>query len=277
MIKTKLFCFPFLFFLLGCGIFGCGIEDYPYIAYVPDDYISRELNNSVTIKFRDGADSSSFFTNYVIYYKIYISDIPDELLPLDNLENINRMLASDYNYIYPSLGINVTGSTTGTSGGGGSSTESLFLGRKYKTLELELEENLKIDDILNRNNIKSNTEVTIDFPQSFGEVPTLSITGISPSFSPQPPWRLLRSFDANPLPENQEAYFFNYPELYDSINISDDTVNTDIADKPDKLERLEYYTYVCMYIAAAGQNIQTYTPIYSAPTILHVMRLPDPR
>ena len=265
MTNSKIVYLPLVFFL-----FACGIEDYPYIPHVPDYYIiETEFDNFIRFRLSENSENQ-FFTHYEIFYKIYISDVPEFTMGSENFSVINSTLLSDYNYLYNYLGSTIA---AGTGGGGGTAANTLFSNRGFRTLEVE---GANIDtDVLHRNNITNSIEITLEFLTL--EIPILRKIDSGAS------WPLLRASEANPQPPvsiddpRSSPYFINYPELYDSEFISNTEVNKDIFDHSRRQEFTgDVYTYACMYIVACGLNLQTYSPIYSAPTFLHVLRLPSP-
>ena len=252
MIKKRfLILFPVL-----CAVFcSCGLEAYYYIAPVPKDSITMELSNTATIKLPSSSYEgySSYFTNFIIFYRVYISDTnQDTKIDTETLmETINRSLRDDWRAIYPST--DITSTTVNTSIG------TLFSNRKYYTLELEGQ------DINSRlSNASLGATLAINFPTLNGVRPTMAINGT--------PYTLYRTNNGGVLKPEPDRYFLNSPDLYSSANTQDANKNADVADKSG-ISPSPRYTYVSMYIAAQGQDYLTY--FYSMPTWIGVFKLPQ--
>jgi len=125
--------------LVFCLFISCGIEDYQYIEPVKADDVTGTLNNhvefttpdniSVTLDFQSsaipGITSGSlglFFSNYDLYYRIYISNVIIASIAEENLSQINSTLYSDYYAIKP-----YTVDTNNNASGVG----TIFTSRKY--------------------------------------------------------------------------------------------------------------------------------------------------
>jgi hypothetical protein len=74
----------------------------------------------------------------------------------------------------------------------------------------------------------------------------------------------------NPLPSHRN--FLNSAELNSSSNITS-TINADVAAPSGS--GITLHAYVAIYIATAGINGQTYTPIFSTPSFVGIFKLPD--
>jgi hypothetical protein len=239
---------------LGCG--SCGIEDYIYLYPVQDGNINVRLTENAAIRLpaADFADSQ-YFTHFAIFYRIYVSDI---LIPAVNntteMQTINAALYSDYNSIYPSTSSNSSSTSVNTSVG------SLFSTRRYYELELE---GAAIESILDYGVLGS--ELSIDFPNQINVRPTLSINGGAPYTL----WRSTGNNAFNPAPDR---YFVNSDELNRTENAVA-TVNGDVVDKAGISGRR--YAYVSMYIVKIGRDSSTLATIYSSPTFIGVLKLPD--
>jgi hypothetical protein len=76
------------------------------------------------------------------------------------------------------------------------------------------------------------------------------------------------SMNFNPKPDR---IFLNHPDLYNTANLTND-INADVAANTPTTPT---YTYVSMYIFAAGKNPDNYTTIYSLPTHIGIFRLAE--
>jgi hypothetical protein len=252
-----------LFVFLGVLSFSlsvCGIEDYPFLSPIPSGNIQRELNSSVTVYIPGDYLASIYFTQFTVFYRIYVSDINEVTPAKSNLSNINQALYNDYTAIEPYIANDSTGSA---------SISTLFSNRKFYSIEVN---NADIDSLLSVS-VRGHT-VIFDFSQTPGSIPALVIGSSR--------YELIRSRgngNFNPIPADR--YFINDPDLYASGNINPN-VNADVTDKTDTAGNsvidpsAVHHTYVCMYIVAAGLDLQTFSPLYSTPAFVGILRLPDP-
>jgi hypothetical protein len=276
----KLSVFGLIFVSLFC-LLSCGLEDFSYIDYVPEGNY-RNVNQATVRLPSDSADGyRTYFTNFIIYYRIYITGITPypPLVDTDKLRReLNETLYSDW--VNMSYLTDITSTTVSTS-----NLENTFNTRKYYKLELQTTDgkSVRIDNVLS-NGIGTSypsslgKTLTIDFPTQGGSdnKPTLRLDN-------ETEYVLLRAnsgqgINFNPLPKN--GYFQNDPDLYDNANAYSSTnptptVNADTMSRTPTQENLSEnrYTYVSMYIAAAGINYLT--AVYSQPTFLGIFRLPD--
>jgi hypothetical protein len=252
--KPALFAALPVLLLLGT----CGIEDYLYLEPVRESNISWDLNVRAAILLP--YVSSQQFTNFAIYYRIYISDesIASSILP-DDMSKINSSLSQDYNTFLPYINADSTSVSTQIG--------TLFSNRKYFFLNTE---SLDINDLLSSSSMGQT--IVIDFAPINGRPPTIQLAGGTE-------YVLLRttgkgisgSSDFDIKPDNNRT-FINTSELNSSANAVS-TVNNDVADKAVAGSR---YTYVSMYIVSTGHDLISYSPIYSQPAFIGVFRLPDP-
>lgn len=233
------------------------MEDYPYIFPIPTGNVQNELNSRVSIYIPSDNNSNAYFTNYIIFYRIYISN-EEYLSPSEEIfRSINVNLYNDHIRVRPYIGNDSMGS---------SSLETLFKNMNYYTLETE---GIDIDSVLSKqnSNLFSNY-LTIDFSRDSGNstIPYLT-TGSGPRYN------LLRNSGAGvyvPIPEDR--YFLNSAEMRNPDNIYDSFINGDITDKPDTPRN---HTYVNLYIIASGIDSITFAPLYSSPAHIGVLRLPN--
>jgi hypothetical protein len=250
---------PPVIFLSLFLLFSCGIEEYPYLEPVRQDAIHRELNVQATIPLPN--ITSSLFTHFAIYYRVYISgeSILSQILEAD-MSRLNAALAQDYRNVLPY--------TSGSSSSGSTQIGTIFANLKYYSL---------YTDTVNLDNLLSNSvmgqSVVIDFAPVNGRRPTILVNGTE--------YVLLRTtgsersgearFDI--LPGGNRS-FINTSDINSSVYASASNANNDVADNASISG--PRYTYVSMYIVAAGQDLVTYNRIYSQPAHIGVFRLPEP-
>ena len=246
-----------------CVFFGsCGIENYLFLPPVPAGDIHLELNSRAEIALPDfDMGEYYYFSHFTIYYRIYISDSAesgDIQLSQTNLGRINSSLASHYAALSPYTNNDTTNVSTAIA--------SQFNTLKYYTLYLE---NAHIDDILGADALGG--RLSLDFTQTPGRPPTLSVNGQA--------YQLYRSTGDGNFNPRPNRFFLNDPELNSSENAGGDTgnslINNDVANKTISAS-LPRYTYVNMYILAAGSD-DNYVALYSRPTHIGILRLPDPK
>jgi hypothetical protein len=248
--------------LTGIGVFlvsllwllSCGLEPFYYIDYIPEGTIQDNTYARIQLPPSSAEGYSSYFINFAIFYRIYISDFQlSGTINTSTLRNqINSALNSDFQSLYPLT--DITSTTVNTS-----NLENTFYNRRYFKLSL-LEED--IGKVLGRDSLGKPLEIL--FSQLPGERPVLILDGDS--------YTLQRANSGqgiifSPLPDNR--YFQNHSDLYNNANAINE-INADTAanTKPDLR-----YTYVSMYIAAIGGEF--ITPIFSQPTHIGIFRLPN--
>jgi hypothetical protein len=255
-MKKRIYNFIFFLAVLGLCCGSCGIEDYIYLYPVQDGNINVRLteNASIRLPSADLADSL-YFTHFVIFYRIYVSDvlISAVINTTEQMRTINTTLYSDFNSIYPSTSSNSSSTSVNTSVG------SLFSGRRY--YELEVEET-NIESLLDDSALGS--ELSIDFPSQINVKPTLTFGGANYTL-----WRSTGNNTFNPAPNR---YFINSSELNRTDNATT-AINGDVVDKAGITG--PRYAYVSMYIAKIGRDTNTLATIYSSPTFIGILKLPD--
>ena len=239
--------FPLFLIFLG----NCGLEDYPYIYPVPQSSIVQEMNNRAIVYLP--ASNSTAFNNFIIFYRIYVSDIPQASTTKNTYSAINSMLSSDYNSISPYIDSDTHVNTN---------LDSLFTNRGYKYLQLD---GVDIDAVLSSGSLGS--ALIFDFPASAAsELPTMTIGGSVYT---------LRRSNGNGVynPQPPDRHFHNTEELWNSANINANT-NADVVNKSNMSDGARY-TYAAMFIAATGLDTNTWSFLYSTPSLIHVFQLPD--
>jgi hypothetical protein len=240
-----------IFFLLSCGL-----EAFYYIDYIPEGTMTDNTLARVQLPSSSAEGYSSYFTNFVIYYRIYISGnaFPGIINTSDLRRQVNSSLDSDFQGMYSLTDITSTSVNT-------SNLENTFITRKYFRLTLEEE---SIDNILNSGSLGKTLEIR--FSPVNGVRPVLTLNDNS--------YTLRRAISGpglnfNPVPDNR--YFLNHPDLYNTANVTNE-INADVATNSSNSTDLKY-TYVSMYIFAIGKEYLT--TIYSQPTHIGIFRLPE--
>ncbi|MDR3171830.1 MAG: hypothetical protein LBU17_09420 [Treponema sp.] len=236
--------------LLITVVVSCGIEDYPYLYPVPSGNITSESISSATIRLPNIEED--YFTHFTIYYRIYIStSLQTGRIDEGIMSTVNPSLDSDYRAFLPYINSETNIST---------SIGSLFSNRGYQTLILE---GVDIDDVLSKSSFGKT--IILDFIQTPGTMPALQDNTTR--------YHLRRSNGNgrfNPVPTDR--YFLNAPELNSNNNASS-TINADVANMSTTAQ--VRYTYVSMYIVVTGID-GNFSPIYSTPTFIGILCLPEP-
>jgi hypothetical protein len=238
-----------LLYSLGVFLSSCGIEDYAFL-YPVSGRVEVELNSKATV-ILSMAEITDYFTHFTLYYRIYISAVPfSGYIGQGDMITLNPTLDSDYRTIQPYT----TSSDTTVS----TSVGSLFKNLNYQALTLE---GTDIEDLLSPSAF--NKTIILDFIQIPGTIPVFIIDNTS--------YRLRRS-TGNGLfkPVPQDRYFLNTSELNSNDNAKS-SINADVAPGTQGTIR---YTYVALYIVATGID-SNFSPLYSSPTFIGILRLPD--
>ena len=218
------------------------------------------MNNRAVIRVPSN-NSGSSFTHFVIFYRIYVSD---DLQPSTTPENnvysvINSALSSDVNSINPYIDSDTLINTN---------MDALFQGKAFKYLSFQ---NTSIDDVLSENS-PSVLGSTLEFDFSSYKEPTM-VKKNSADTIIQGPFVLWRSNGYGQFTPKPDRLFVNSDDLWNSENINAYT-NADVANK-SSFSRDDRYTYAAMYIVAVGIDENSYSEIYSTPTLIHVFLLPN--
>ena len=242
------------------GLLSCGLEAFYYIDYIPQGEYN-DTNTVINLP-SSSAEGYSYFNNFIIFYRIYISSgiIQTGRYLIDDSSArsaINATLNSDFASLSSLTDITSTSVNT-------SNLENTFLNtRKYFKLTLE---GIDIDAVLGSQSLGRTLEIT--FPPNNGIQPTLILNGIS--------YILQRdnSEQTKLIEPKPDLYFLNHPDLYNTANVTD-VLNADVATytRTDSTPR---YTYVSIYIAAKGTSLEMPPrPIYSQPTFIGIFRLAE--
>ena len=255
----KKFCVGFFICLFSLGaLLSCGLEAFYYIDYIPQgDY--RDTSSVIWLPSSSTDGYGSYFTNFVIFYRIYSSSesIPTGMHLMDSVNDraaINSALNADYTS-FLSL-TDITSTTVNTS-----NLETTFYNRRYFKLTLEGRD---IDSVLSSQSLGGMLEIA--FPPNNGWQPTLTINGNK--------YTLQRAKDGPSLlfTPKPNRYFLNHPDLYNNANITNE-LNADVASNFRADVR---YSYVSMYVAAVGVSLEMPPrTIYSQPTFIGIFMLAD--
>ncbi|MDR2758555.1 MAG: hypothetical protein LBB78_04175 [Spirochaetaceae bacterium] len=170
-----------LLYIIGVTLLflSCGVDDYIYLDQVSRDTITVTLNTMATVRLPPQS-SSTYFKNYSIYYRIYVSGNSLEVTIEEGmLSTVSSYLSGDYSAIQP-----YTNPDTSTS----TNVGTLFSNRKYYALD---------------NPFPQGTTLTIDFTTATA-IPTINGSPI-----------LRSSAVYNPAPDQ---YFRNDSDLYSAEN-----------------------------------------------------------
>jgi hypothetical protein len=244
--KSKNLICPLLFVLCSLFLWSCGIEDVPFINPIPQGNITQQLNNRAIV--RVPADFDDYFSYFAVFYRIYVSDIPQASTTTNTYSAINTTLASDYNNIH-----NYIDSTTQIN----VNMDRIFQNRGYKYLCFE---NDNISSILSRSVLGQS--LVFDFSSS--RRPTISVGSST--------YVLWRSTDGDLFSPRPDRYFINSVELSSPGNINNQ-INADVVNKAGIPDEGMRYTYAAMFIVAVGTT--GISDFYSTPSLIHVFLLPD--
>jgi hypothetical protein len=243
------------------GLLSCGLEAFYYIDYIPQgEYY--DTNTIINLP-SSGTEGYTYFDNFIIFYRIYISaNIVQTGRQLEGTGTnngrtaINSTLNSDYNGLYSLTDITSTSVNT-------SDLERTFSNRRYFTLTLQ---DANINAVLGSSSLGQRLEIFFDTRN--GEQPTLRINSASYNLQRAIKNENLALDNLNPLPNRN---FLNHPELYSTVNVTNGR-NADVASGSGTPR----YTYVSMYIAAKGTSLEMPpSPIYSQPTFIGIFQLSE--
>ena len=238
---------------------GCGLEDFYFLYPVEEENIVPISESRATVRIDQRNQSVPNFLNYVIFYRIYVSDSLQISIEPGIFNLINPALNTNHNTLSPYIGSTTFGNTN---------LDNVFRNIRFNYLELE---NNQIANVLS----SSVFNETLIFDFSHGGRPIMIVNGVE--------YTLFRSTGGgtfNPMPDDDSLYryFVNSAELRRRENINDN-INADVSDltRSNSLvdENTILYTYAALYIAAVGLNPVTYTSFYSTPSLIHVFLLPD--
>jgi hypothetical protein len=253
-----------------CCLLSCGLEEIYYLDYIFASNYSDTTVATVSLPdtSREGYDTPSrggYFTNFIIYYRIYISSESPvgAILETSYRRLINPTLENNYSTLYPLT--DITNKNPNIS-----NLETTFNNYDFYKLALE---GANIDDILGRGSLGGTLE--FDFmDEKKSNRPKLILTDINKNVYEKTMLRATEGQNIIFKPEPEDRYFYNHSSLHDNEKaiktVNADTVASQKVSNP-------MYTYVLMYIAAEGKS-QEMPPrtIYSQPTFVGIFSLPSP-
>ena len=245
----------FIFLVSLFCLLSCGLEDVLFLDYIPDGFINDNTSARVFLPSGSAEGYSTYFTNFMIYYRIYISgEAFSGLIDSTNRKQINNYLDTDFLSLY-----NLTDKTSTSANP--SNLEASFITRRFFKLNLE---NANINSVLGTGSLGQMLE--IQFPTVNGERPVLILNGVSYSLERA---KEGQNIVFTPKPD---LLFMNHQDLYATANATN-TINADVAVPNNNTPELPRYTYVSMYIFAVGREYLS--TVYSQPTHIGVFRLPE--
>jgi len=252
------FSIVLIFLLSLCCLLSCGLDDLPYIDYIPDSVMTDNTSARILLPSSYDEGYSSYFVRFEIYYRIYISgeQLSGEINTSALRSQINSSLDSDF------ASFRSLTDKTNTSNIP-SNLDTTFSNRKF--FKLVLEEDANIDNVLGRSSLGQTLDIR--FSPINRAIPVLTLSNGNP-------YNLRRansgpSVNFNPRPEDR--FFLNHQDLNNTANATTD-INADVATNTPTIPA---YTYVSMYIFAVGKNPENFTSIYSLPTHIGIFRLAE--
>jgi hypothetical protein len=253
-LKRLGFC-PVLFLILFLFLQSCGIEVYHYLRPISTGDITTSLNQEARINLSNSSSSSSDFTHFAMYYRIYLSysNRTGFSLSANDLRDINQTLYYDYNYLGP-----YTDTTSATT----VNVASVMANRGYQPLYFELSPYNYSSVVLD-----SPGTAELYFPPSGNPNPYLRYSGIGGDLF------LIRSNGGGSFyPRPASRRFLNTAELSDPAYINQNANADVVAPSGTGSTR---YAYVSIYVATAGINEGAgYVPIFSNPTFVGIFQIP---
>jgi hypothetical protein len=244
-----------IIFSLGC-LLSCGLEEFYFLDSIPDGNVTYIDTTGTNIRL----SSSSYFENFVIFYRIYISEtnISGQIVTAEQRTSINPALNSDFNAIFPWT--DKTSTTVNTA-----NLENSFLARRYYQLTLQ---GSNINGVLGSNSLGRTLEIR--FSSIPRESPVLSLDNMTPPYPFLQRANSAPGMNFRPLPEDR--LFFNHADLRNS-NYATAEINADVASHSSANP---LYAYASMYIAATGRTLDLPPrTIFSQPTFIGIFRLTE--
>jgi hypothetical protein len=239
----------FLIFAFSLLFLACGIDDFPLIDPIPQSNSTPSSNNFARVRIPNIYQAPPF-THFEIYYRIYVSGVPEPVPSPANFSVIHPLLATNYNSF-----AQLINSTTPVT----INMNTRFTQSNYHMLNFE---DYSISDVLG----SSVWGRSLVFNFATGRVPEMSIEGTNNTYILN---RASGVFSPRP-----NLLFRNSDDLWNSEYLNPQT-NADVQGRDGLPPGAPVYTFAAMYIVAVGMNYQTFTPIYSAPALIHVFLLPN--
>jgi len=235
-----------IFTLCLLTLLSCGIEGSYYLPQISESSVGRVFNTAATVQVPAIDMTEHYYaSNYVIFYKIYISSLDSNTI-IDILNN-NSRIASDYSALFPYIDPTSTSSIPSLN---------TFSGRGYYELELEGA------DIRKTILTTGGGLLNIQFKPIPGERPSVI-------FNATREFILYRSNGGGTFNPKPDRYFRGSSDLNDYTNAMP-TINADVSAQSGTTE----FAYVSMYIVAVGQNPDNFSRLYGKPTHINIFKLP---
>jgi len=261
--STAAFCIIILWVF-----FSCGIEDYIYLDAV--EIVTNSTVNEARF-ILPNSSTSTYFRNYAIYYRIYLSDYNTAVNTITTpteRNNINTALNSHYTTIDPYI----TNENYAPSG-----VNSIFDRLKYYPLYVSLN---RVDEIDLANLFSINGYGTIPGVSPGGTIylyfsdpnngPYMTL--YAPDSDPSSTrLSLFRSSRANPFPKEDRLFFLQSDKSFDIQNITVDS-NFDVERPKTGYNDSTKTAYVSMYVLAVGMDYNI-SPVFSRPLHLGIFKL----
>jgi len=237
----------------------CGIDEYIYIAPIPQSSVDTSALSVATIRNIPTSifPASLLNPHFEILYRIYISDISENNPQPGGFSSINPVMATHYNAIS-----NYINSENPFSS---SLLQSLFLNRGFKYLCIQggQLETVLTDSILG-------SSLIFDFSYA-NRPPKMTIMNGSVNLGT---YTLVRSdLLTQPRPEDNH-FFVNTDDLYNS-DFANNDINADVEKNNKTGAGPDRYTYAALYILAAGMDPQSLSLVYSTPILIHAFPVPE--
>jgi hypothetical protein len=225
----------------------CGLETYVYL--YPAEIVYNPGTNTATIWLP--SQSAPEFSNYVIYYRIYLSNSNVFPVAEGQLGGINTALNSHYSTLYPYTTNDTVSSV---------SLDSVFSRAGYYSLDVE--GSTRLSSLLTNN---STGTVMLNFAPSTDNPPYPYPRVTIDSGTPL---NLRRNSSAGLQPNEalDQLFFSNFAGVSTTNN-----ANSDIEPRTGAEPTLN--AYVSLYVLAAGID-SNYSPVYSRPTHAGLFILP---
>ena len=249
------------------GLLSCGLEEFYYIEFISN--VDQTSNVSVQVQLPSdgspGYGSSEYFNNFIIFYRIYLSNFPASSLLPGDFSAINSTMSSNYNSLYRYT--DKTSSTVTSE-----NLETIFYNSSFFKLALEGRD---INEVLSRTSLGKTLQFNFSEGTVGGIVPIPSLV-----LSGDEPINLWRAADKPGInfttrPDNFR-YFMNYEDIRntDFAPPVSNEFNADVAIRTNEPDTT--LSYVLFYIAAQGITSEMPPrPIFSQPTYLGMFKLPN--
>ena len=229
----------------------CGIEDYPYIFPITNIQQISPFEAVVSV---NTDNLSTCFTNYIIFYRIYISaqSVDATITTPQQALAISSALSNDIAFFQSFVNSDTHANTN---------LENNFRSRGYKDLQTST---VNMNVVLGQTILTAGNELRFSFA-SGGNPPSMEVSSSGNIYY------LWRSNDTGQLGDDNRFFtarsdLLNNPA---SPGNEDTAYNTGMPAGPR-------FAYAALYIVGAGRDPNTYsTAVYSKPSFINVFRLPE--